>query len=67
MHDNTDCISNDSVKPKLFSNVNPRKSNSPSSPKFRFPSHPNLIINHKVLIQIMNLPDPVPHVIIEEI
>ena len=44
VHDNTDLIKNESVKPKPFTNVNrPRSNLNPSSPKFCVPSNMNLI------------------------
>ena len=59
IHDDTDLISNDSVKPKPFTNVNRPKSNlDPSSPKFYIPSDLNLI--HKPQCTSLNNEDVRP-------
>ena len=44
MHDDTDCITNDSVKPKPFTDVSyPRSNLNPDSPKLYVPSDLSLI------------------------
>ena len=59
MHDDTDLIRNDAVKTKPFIDV--------SRITFMLLQTRKFSINDKVLIKIMNISDPLPYVIFQEI